>query len=467
MESKLPEGWKIKNLVKHIPIVKTGVKEYKGEKSYYSTGAVANASTYSPEGYYTFKNKPSRANRLAIKGDVVQARMQETKKALLIDDNLDGSLLSTGFLQFRPTLSNYDCKLFYHYLCSDLFLKQRDEFASGSTQIALTDKGAKNIDLIIPPDSEQKRIADKLDVLLAKVKYAQSRLDKIPLILKRFRKSVLAAAFSGELTKEWREHNQDVNAIYDCNFIKNFLIQSNVSSREKKQIQRIYDFCTDAYQYDFPVPLSWLVSCVGRIGLINNGSTPSRKVSEYWKGSIPWISSGEVHNNIISESREKITQKGLDDCSSKLFSSGTVLIAMIGEGKTRGQSAILNIDAAINQNVAAIQISHGRINPEYFWFWFQFQYENNRNYGSGSGPQALNCQRVRELPFVLAPKEEQDEIIKKIKLSFMQLDKFAERYKKAKRFTDKLEQSILAKAFRGELVMQKPNNDPENECDDK
>ena len=165
------------------------------------------------------------------------------------------------------------------------------------------------------------------------------------------------------------------------------------------------------------------------------------------------IENSFARNNKISASRERITQEGLDNCSSKLFPTGTVLIAMIGEGKTRGQSAILNIEAAINQNIAAVQIAHGRVNPEYLWYWFHYQYENNRSFGSGSGPQALNCQRVRELPFVFAPKAEQDQIVSKVKSSFSALDGFVERYIKSKSYTDKLEQSILAKAFRGELVV--------------
>ncbi|MCK4463794.1 MAG: restriction endonuclease subunit S, partial [Candidatus Omnitrophica bacterium] len=171
MENKLPKGWEVKKLVKHIPIVKTGVEKYKREKPYFSTGAVSSDGIL-PEGNYTLKKRPSRANRLVIENDVVQARMKESRKAVFIDKKLDGSLFSTGFLQFRPEDKHYNSKLLYYYLRSDKFLKQRDEFASGSTQIALTDKGAKNIDLVIPPESEQKRIADKLDVLLAKVKDA-------------------------------------------------------------------------------------------------------------------------------------------------------------------------------------------------------------------------------------------------------------------------------------------------------
>jgi type I restriction enzyme S subunit len=80
---------------------------------------------------------------------------------------------------------------------------------------------------------------------------------------------------------------------------------------------------------------------------------------------------------------------------------------MIGEGKTRGQSAILDIEACINQNVAAVVIDHGLIEARYLWYWFQGRYDANREVGSGSGPQALNCERVRELSFNLPPLEEQ------------------------------------------------------------
>lgn len=466
MENKLPKGWEVKKLVDRVPIIKTGVERFDGEKQYYSTGSISDSEII-PEGKFTFRNRPARANRLVLEKDVVQARMRETQKAVLIDKKLKGSLLSTGFLQFRPEDNNYNSKLFYYYLRSDRFLKQRDECATGSTQVALTDEGAKNIDLVVPPQEQQKRIVDKLDVLLTKVKDAQSRLDKIPLVLNRFRQSVLATAFSGELTKEWRLENGGVNANDDIAFIKDFILKSEITNRERNIFEEINKVSLDSYEEQFIIPSSWKACCIGLVGLVNNGSTPSRKIAGYWNGSIPWISSGEVRNNKINGSREKITQKGLDNCSSKLFPAGTVLIAMIGEGKTRGQSAILNIDAAINQNIAAIQLGHGRVNPEYLWYWFQYQYESNRNYGSGSGPQALNCQRVRELPFVLAPKAEQDKVVEKIKSSFGMLDSFIERYRKAKNYTNKLKQSILAKAFRGELVTQNPNNDPENERDEK
>lgn len=338
----------------------------------------------------------------------------------------------------------------WHYL--NTIEKKLQEKGKGLGVSNVSADDIESLDILLPPIEQQKFIADKLDSLLAKVKDAQFRLDTIPVILNRFRQSVLAAAFSGELTKAWRVENARFSATEDLASIKDYILKSEITNRERNIFEETNKISLDSYEEQFVVPSSWKACCIGLIGLVNNGSTPSRKIAGYWNGTIPWVSSGEVQNNVISESREKITQNGLDNCSSKLFPIGTVLIAMIGEGKTRGQSSILNLNAAINQNIAAVQIAHGRVNSEYLWYWFRYQYENNRNYGSGSGPQALNCQRVRELPFVLAPKAEQDKIVEKIKSSFEMLNGFIERYRKSKDYTDKLEQSILAKAFRGELV---------------
>jgi type I restriction enzyme S subunit len=231
--------------------------------------------------------------------------------------------------------------------------------------------------------------------------------------------------------------------------------KSAETTKEKNQIEEAFSddltLSEEAIRLD-ELPNSWKICRIGMIGTVVNGSTPSRKHGDYWQGDIPWASSGEVRNNIITDTREKITKAGFDSCSVRLLSPGTVLLAMIGEGKTRGQSAILRIRATINQNIAAILLSHGMVSPEFLWRWFQFQYEATRERGSGSGPQALNCQRVRELPFVLAPITEQQEIVRRVDALFALADRIEEQYEKAKMQVDALTQSILAKAFRGELV---------------
>lgn len=309
----------------------------------------------------------------------------------------------------------------------------------------------------LPPSSEQHRIVKKLEELLTKVEVSQKRLAKIPGILKRFRRSVLAAACSGRLTEDWCKRNPAVESGLDLlSRIKEQRLLGAQTAKERRQILEAFGqhgFRSADVKNGFDdIPETWVGCLVGQVGTVCNGSTPSRKLGEYWGGGIPWVSSGEVRNNTIAATRETISELGYANSSVRMLPKGSVLLAMIGEGKTRGQSAILEIEATINQNIAAVILEHGFVSSQFLWRWFQLQYESTRERGGGSGPKALNCQRVRELPFVLPPLAEQSEIVRRVEALFKVADQIEARYRKAQGEVDRLSQSILAKAFRGELV---------------
>jgi len=308
----------------------------------------------------------------------------------------------------------------------------------------------------LAPLAEQKRIVAKVEELLARVNTTKDRLTKVSKILRRFRQSVLAAACSGRLTSDWREKKPTVEqAINLIRRIMDERLMRAKNSREKEKIINLYEESKRrSVQNDVKqdLPVTWSFCEVNELGDVCNGSTPSRKHPEYWGGGIPWISSGEIQNNIIKETRETIGKEGYKNSSVRMLPVGTVLLAMIGEGKTRGQTAILDLEATINQNIAAIIISHGLISSKYLWYWFQCQYEFTREIGGGSGPQALNCQRVRELSLNLPPIEEQQEIVRRVEEMFKLADVAEKRVGIATSRTEKLTQAILAKAFRGELV---------------
>lgn len=327
-----------------------------------------------------------------------------------------------------------------------------------------------NLEFPLPPLNEQKHIVEKLDVILPRVKIAKARLEKIPAILKKFRQSVLAAACSGRLTEDWRENNSVSfygNDILSA--IRNFRLKEyedkclQCEKQNKRKPKRPNLIVETEIENNTEIPVTWIVCHIGDIGDVSNGATPSRPEKKYWNGDIPWVSSGLVQNNRIKEAEEFITRDGFENSSVKLLPKGTVLLAMIGEGKTRGQSSILDIDATINQNIAGIVINHGYVISEYLQLWFLLNYIKNREVGSGTGPQALNCDRVRELGFVLPPTEEQLEIVRRVEKLFDIADSLDAKYHKAFTRVDKIEQSILAKAFRGELVEPDPDDEPAEE----
>lgn len=137
-------------------------------------------------------------------------------------------------------------------------------------------------------------------------------------------------------------------------------------------------------------------------------------------------------------------------------------MAMIGEGKTRGQSAILDIDACINQNIAGVVPVDGVLDSKYLWFWFRREYENTRTKGNGTGPKALNCERVRELEINLPPLAEQVEIVRRVEAQFSLADRIEASATVARSHAQRLSPLVLAKAFRGELVQQDPQDESAN-----
>jgi type I restriction enzyme S subunit len=326
-----------------------------------------------------------------------------------------------------------------------------ENMGSGSTFLEISGGRARNIPILLAPTPEQSRIAGKVEVLLVRANAARERLAKAQAILKRFRQAVLSAACSGRLTADWREKHADVEPACDLlGRIKEKCLESANTAKTLEQITNLYEETerkVAANNNEFNLPETWLPCEIKDIGKVCNGSTPSRKHPEYWGGGIPWISSGEVRNNIITETKENISKKGYKNSSVRMLPKGTVLLAMIGEGKTRGQTAITKIE-----ETAAVIIDHGFIFSEYLWYWFQFQYEITRQVGGGTGPQALNCQMVRELSLNLPPFEEQNEIVRRVEALLKIGNSIERRVAETKARVNILFQAILAKAFRGELV---------------
>ncbi len=154
------------------------------------------------------------------------------------------------------------------------------------------------------------------------------------------------------------------------------------------------------------LPKDWYQSTLGQIARITSGGTPDRSKPEYWGGDIPWVTTGEIQFNTIADTDEKITSEGLRNSSAKLFPPGTLLMAMYGQGKTRGQVAKLGIDAATNQNSAAILLYEGH-NPDFYFQFLFSQYENIRDFGHSGGISHLNAGLLKQIAVPVAPINEQ------------------------------------------------------------
>ena len=316
-------------------------------------------------------------------------------------------------------------------------------------------KYLRELEIPISSLAEQKIIADKLDDLLARVESIKTRLENIPGILKKFRQSVLVSAFQGHLTKEWRSKNFELKRI-SLNDIKEYWsdFYKKTGTKKAKLNLHVSDDIGN-------LPDTWLDTKIGFVFDVHVGATPSRNIKEYWNGDIPWVSSSEVAFSRIIKTKEKITVLGLDKASTSIHPVGTVMLAMIGQGKTRGQAAILDIEACHNQNTAALRVPSGFAISEFLYLFLEKQYEETRRVGGGNNQQALNKSFVQSLGFPLPPIEEQIEIIENLNKLFHHTDIIQKQTDNALSKINNLTQSILAKAFRGELTAQWREENPE------
>ncbi|HBB6968045.1 restriction endonuclease subunit S [Escherichia coli] len=159
------------------------------------------------------------------------------------------------------------------------------------------------------------------------------------------------------------------------------------------------------------VPKGWELSSIGKISDVSSGGTPSRNNEAYWNGNIPWVTTAEVQFKIIEDTVEKITEEGLANSSAKLFPAGTILMAMYGQGKTRGQVAKLGIDASTNQACAAI-VLHTGYEVDFYYQFLISQYENIREMANSGGQQNLSGGIVKSIPIPVPPLTEQKKIAK-------------------------------------------------------
>lgn len=279
----------------------------------------------------------------------------------------------------------------FHYFVLRGALDEIRRKTHGSGMVHITRDRFLGTEIALPPRAEQKAIADRLTALCAGLTGARERFRRADELLAQLRAAVL----------------QDV------------ILNGG---------HRV---------------------AISEIGDVFVGATPSRRDPALWDGDIPWVSSGEVAFCRIRETREHISAAGLGNASRRLHPPGTVLLAMIGEGKTRGQAAILDVAAAHNQNSAAIRTDRSRMLPEYLYYCLMAQYEATRRVAGGSQQPALNGKTVSRLQVPCPPIGHQAAAVTAVEKTLAAIDAFEAIVAKAQdRGGAALEQSVIAATLR-------------------
>jgi type I restriction enzyme S subunit len=197
------------------------------------------------------------------------------------------------------------------------------------------------------------------------------------------------------------------------------------------------------------VPESWIVDPLGAHHSLVSGGTPSRSNPDFWVGgTIPWVKTGEVDYCLITQTEENITPYGLENSAARLLPVGTLLMAMYGQGMTRGKVAILGIEATCNQASAAITANDNSVLTRYLYHFLAWRYEAIRSMAHGGQQQNLNLDIVRDL-LLAYPRaaEEQEEIV----AIFDVLDRKIELHRKKRAVLEELFRTLLHELVTGEI----------------
>jgi len=293
-----------------------------------------------------------------------------------------------------------------------------------------------NVEIPLPDVSIQRNILAKVGKKIASIALLDDETEKQKSYAKQLRQNILQEAIEGKLTADWRKQHpvQKGNPDYDAE-----ALFEKIRKDQKKNFIQNYAKKND-----------WCISELGNFVKLKIGGTPSRNNPIYWKEEIPWVSSGEVANCEIYKTKEFISSLGSEHSSAKLLPKGTVLIAMIGQGKTRGQAAILRIEAATNQNVCAILLPNQLIKSEYMYLYLCSRYETSRSVATGGNQAALSGTKISQFIFPLPPLAEQEEIVARVEQHLQTIAQLETQIATRETTTKQLMQSILKDAFEEE-----------------
>lgn len=352
---------------------------------------------------------------------------------------------------------NTACNPYYlHYFIKSPFIQKRiEEMHTGSTnQVELSRSEVLRTSIPLPPLGEQGRIVEKLDELLGRSRRAREELQHIPKLIQRYKQAVLAAAFRGDLTADWRETQGDIVS----ESVKDLL-----SRIQQKQGIIIADIELPRDQFDVTIPDSWLWTKVENIGQVFLGRQRSPK-HHHGSNMHPYVRAANITWNGWDTS--DIKEMNFDDRDFEKYrlQLGDVLVNEgSGSADEVGKPAIWNgeINDCCFQNTL-ICVRPFESMSKYLYFLFLYAARSKIFVEDTRGVNIFHIgkEKLAKFKFPLPPLEEQEEIVRRIEERFKAIEAIEQNYQKAIQLLDRLDQATLAKAFRGQLVPQDPNDEP-------
>ncbi|MDF2947597.1 MAG: hsdS [Bacillales bacterium] len=328
----------------------------------------------------------------------------------VIPEELDKGIITGNFWTFDIETSIINPNYLSFILATKQFKDIWESSSNGTTnRHYLQEDLFLNSEIPLPPLLEQEKMLVNYYKKVEEAEFMVNKSQKLEDEIKRYLEEILG-----------------IDSEHESSESKRFLIKSfsNLNKWGFEFLTAVNTKITSNFKMN-------IISSLCRVG---SGGTPSRNRKDYYNGTIPWIKTGEVINSTIFDAEEKITEEAIKDSSAKIYPVGSLIIAMYGQGATRGRTAKLGIEAATNQACAVLyNFDNNKINTDFLWFYLMNEYERLRVLASGNNQPNLNAEMINNYPVITPPLEVQKEIvsyIKNIKSEVVKLRELSESLKK-------------------------------------
>ncbi|RJQ50216.1 MAG: restriction endonuclease subunit S [Nitrospiraceae bacterium] len=333
-----------------------------------------------------------RMNRILLKGDLLIEKSgggENQPVGCVVHFDHDYSAVCSNFIGRMPVATDMYPR-FWSYVHAFLYAERMNVLAiKQTTGIQNLDADSYfNLKVPFPPFVEQRAIAEYLDRETAKIDALVAAKERLLETLAEKRKALITNAVTRGL---------DAKALFR---------DSNIPWLGK-------------------IPAHWDIWKTGHFSQVGNGSTPSRENSEYWSnGTIPWLNSAVVNRDEVTDAEQFVTDIAFRECHLPMVSTGSVLVGITGQGKTRGLSVVLSCEATINQHIAFITPDKERADSWYLrWLLFSaYNYLRAISDDTGGTKGALTCEELAGLRVPLPPLSEQRAIVTYIATETAKLD---------------------------------------------
>ena len=333
-----------------------------------------------------FADAPSRARRLVRDGDIILSTVRTYLRAIATVANPPGNMVvSTGFAVLRPR--DVNSRFARYAVAYDGFVQEVISRSKGISYPAINASDLVRIFLPVPPAHEQQAIAHYLDAETVRIDALIREKEGLIGLLGEYRQSVIADLTTG------------------VNLPGAKTMTGNI-------------FCPS-------IPSAWQMVRIGKYARIGNGSTPLKDNADYWVGgSFPWLNSAVVNQDEVSEGSEYVTDEALRACHLPIVHAGAVLVALTGQGKTRGQVTVLRIKATINQHLAFLAADPKAFDTEYLFWTLTGMYAALRMVSDGQGGTkgALTCEDLSRFQIPMPLLAEQQSIAAQVQIETARID---------------------------------------------